>query len=594
MSLKAISNNLKSESKNDHKHEHKSTKKTPTEFKASILSISTCTVLINLNSKLNLALLSRFLNIYDQNSKELDEHAGGIYNLEFYGNCARGETLIDRIKSEFNNQSTIKFKYCGYRKINIKFFANGKLQMTGLRYENEAKEVATLLINIINKVNLNIIKNINNLKDVSKMFDFQLVYDETTKNVFYYRKYFDRFLKDYNFDTNLVYDDNKNQSNNNNNNNINNTNNKSNNNNQSNNNTSHVNFNRKGYIKGIHDLYVDTIENDNQEYLKENEWSGDNYIKMIIDKLERLKSYFTKELETSLINSTSLIEVKKNIESLMKIYTDFKFNSLDKLLSDISKNMFSTDEQTLIDIKSEVFKFNKIYKNLLENKINRLISIRTIDIDICNSVKKYLNIINYDENEYKNDHINDNSNITIPLEDLELKTNIIETPHNYFISGTETVLINSDFSINHNINLKKISKILLKQGLFNSYEPDEYPGVLTKYYYNPNNTIQGICNCTPHCSTKEKHSVCTKITISIFRTGSVIITGARNNEHLISAHDKIIKILKDNIDIIKGIDCEDDHKHIAILNNEFRKISKKTRLFFIKKSNIIDYDKIVN
>ena len=47
-----------------------------------------------------------------------------------------------------------------------------------------------------------------------------------------------------------------------------------------------------------------------------------------------------------------------------------------------------------------------------------------------------------------------------------------------------------------------------------------------------------------------------------------------------------------NIKIIKGVDNEDDHKQIAILNNEFRKISKKTRLIFIKKENIINYESI--
>ena len=138
--------------------------------------------------------------------------------------------------------------------------------------------------------------------------------------------------------------------------------------------------------------------------------------------------------------------------------------------------------------------------------------------------------------------------------------------------------------------LKKISKILKKEGYFNTYEPDEYHGVLTKYYYNINNTIQGICNCSVHCSTKEKNSICTKVTISIFRTGSIIITGSRKLLHLMAAHDKILKILKDNIEIIKGVDNEDDHKQIAILNNEFRKISKKTRLFFIKKDQIVNYD----
>jgi hypothetical protein len=52
------------------------------------------------------------------------------------------------------------------------------------------------------------------------------------------------------------------------------------------------------------------------------------------------------------------------------------------------------------------------------------------------------------------------------------------------------------------------------------------------------------------------------------------------------------KGVKDNIHIIKGNDNEDDHKQIALLNNEFRKISRKPRLFYIKKVNIIDYYKI--
>ena len=98
---------------------------TPLEFKSTPLSISTCTLITNLNSKINLGLITRFINIYDQYSTELNEKEGGIYNLEFYGNCARGETLIDKIKDEFNNQATIKFKYWGFRNVNIKIFANG-------------------------------------------------------------------------------------------------------------------------------------------------------------------------------------------------------------------------------------------------------------------------------------------------------------------------------------------------------------------------------------------------------------------------------------------------------------------------------------
>jgi len=59
------------------------------KFEVSNLTISTCTVITNLNAKVNLGYLTRFVNIYDQNAPELDLKSGGIYNLEFYGNCAR-------------------------------------------------------------------------------------------------------------------------------------------------------------------------------------------------------------------------------------------------------------------------------------------------------------------------------------------------------------------------------------------------------------------------------------------------------------------------------------------------------------------------
>jgi len=576
-----ISKDIKQDRKNNSKKQPENTNNEPIIFKATNVSISTCTVLTNLNSKINLGLISRFISVHEQYSTELDNKTGGIYNLEFYGNCARGETLIDKIKDEFNNQATIKFKYWGFRNVNVKFFANGKLQMTGLKYEDEAKEVANLLINIINNINVPIKTNIESLKDIDKTYDFQLIYDPKTNNVFYYRKYYDRFLTPYTFDTDTIYDSNTNlletdtqkeynrvnsgiES-------------------LCNLINKQVNYNRKGFIKGIHDTYQDTIEEGHYSFLRENEWYGDTYIKSIISKIEHIKTYFIYELENILTKSNTLIEIKCNIDNIIKKYTDFKFTQLDKILSDINKNLYNDDEQTVNNLKHEIFKYHKQYIHLLEKKVNRLVNIRTIDITICNAVKQYI---------LKNSSdISSDINMIIPLEKLELLNEMITEPHNYYVSGTETVLINSDLSINHNINLKKISKILKNEGLFNTYDPDEYPGVLTKYYYNPNNLVQGICNCPVHCSTREKHSICTKVTISVFRPGSIIITGARKLLHLMAAHDKILKILKDNIRIIKGIDNEDDNKQIAILNNEFRKISKKTRLFFIKKDQIIDYEK---
>jgi TATA-box binding protein (TBP) (component of TFIID and TFIIIB) len=621
-----------------------------TELKVTNLSISTCTVITNLNSKINLGLLSRFVDIYDQNAQQLDEKAGGVFNLEFYGNCARGETLIDKIKDEFNNQATIKFKYWGFRNLNIKVFANGKLQLTGPKYEEEAIVVANLLINILKNIKIKIVNDIKKLADVPDKFDYQLFYDIKTKKVYYYRKYYNRFLNVYNFnlkdvlkkvtdtETNTVVESATNvvepviapepvnvvesvvvdtkksrggrkiklkeekQTN------------------QEKQAVQitlpivklsetvispvvttnipliispdefTVDFARKGYNKDVHDFYNDPMKTDDIA----KDWSGDNYVKSTIEIIERIKEYFGKEIEKILTTSTNLEQLKTKMNDIMTKYNDLAGVSidkqtLDKLITDINKNYYNDDEHTLIDIKSRIYQYAKQYKNLCEKKINRLVTIRTIDINICHWVKQYLDTL--DKIVFDTE-----GKISIPIEDIELKAKIIDEPHNYFVSDTETVMINSDLSINHNINLKKMSKVLKKLGMFNTYYPDEYPGVLTKYYYNPTNKIQGICSCTPHCSTKEKHSVCTKITISIFRPGSIIITGPRNTTQLMLAHDLIIKILKEHIDSVKGgLDNEDDEdsKQIGLMNNEIRKISRKPRLFYFKRNSIVDYDKVV-
>ena len=143
------------------------------------------------------------------------------------------------------------------------------------------------------------------------------------------------------------------------------------------------------------------------------------------------------------------------------------------------------------------------------------------------------------------------------------------------------MIIRVDFNINLNILSAFLKK---KYNIYNSYKPDEYPGVLTKYYYHPENENQGICTCEPHCSSKEKKSRCCKITISIFRPGSIIITGAKSIEQLKHTYGVINKILKDNFNYLQGTEIEEDN--IKKNPNDNRKICRKPRLFYIKKENI--------
>jgi hypothetical protein len=227
--------------------------------------------------------------------------------------------------------------------------------------------------------------------------------------------------------------------------------------------------------------------------------------------------------------SRTLSNLRENVEKISNKYQDFKFDDLDEILNNINKNIYSTDEYTLVEIKSKIYDFIKEYHKLLEKKVNRMVIIRNTDVSICNDLERYLerqfNVLHQQTHSLNNTLLNNtllNNTLikedilkNISLETLDLLTGKITEPNAYHVHSTNTVLINSDFAVNFNINLKKFSKILKKKGLFNTYEPDEHSGINLKYYYNLSNIIQGFCNCNPHCATKEKKSVCTKITILI-------------------------------------------------------------------------------
>jgi hypothetical protein len=555
------------------------------EFKASNLTISTCTVLCNLNKRINLELFTRFLPIYDVNAPELDEKKGGVYNMEFYGNCARGETGMDKINSVFNNQTSIKFKYWGFRMLNVKIFRNGRLQLTGLKYEDEAELIGNLLINIIKGIDISVNHNLDDVIATSRSYDMQMVYNPSNKKVTYYRRYYKRFLNNYKFNLEEAY-------------------------NAANAANAKLTINLKGknFKKGIQDLYIDSFENDCKEKIKEledNHWFSDTKILKIIDMLDFAKGYITKEVEKILTSSVDLKTLRENIVKFQKeVVLDFKNYSKDKdapvlksILDSIAKNIYPTDEQTLIEVKSDIHEILKDYLDMLTKKITRLVFIRNSDVNICKTLEEYIsanpNITKKQKHTTKTDisksdvSKSDTNKIIINMHDLD-PSNIKGSASNieYSVSGIETVMINSDLFVNYNINLKKMAKILKKKGLFNTYDPEDHSGVNLKFYWNREYECDGICRCNPHCSTKEKKSICNRITVLIFRPGSIIITGSRTIEQLRAAHEFTIKLLKETMAAVRIDERTDDTKQVALLNNEFRKISRKPRLFYIKKDKI--------
>jgi TATA-box binding protein (TBP) (component of TFIID and TFIIIB) len=130
----------------------------------------------------------------------------------------------------------------------------------------------------------------------------------------------------------------------------------------------------------------------------------------------------------------------------------------------------------------------------------------------------------------------------------------IEIPSNEF----RVVMINTNFSLNYNINLVETVRIFGENKVFASvtFEPDRYSAVKIKF--KPSENMK-------------------QVTASIFSTGKIIVTGAETlkeiafayniiNQH-INAHKDVIKVSKtvvtDVFDTIYGYNIEDCVRHLG-------------------------------
>jgi len=129
-------------------------------------------------------------------------------------------------------------------------------------------------------------------------------------------------------------------------------------------------------------------------------------------------------------------------------------------------------------------------------------------------------------------------------------------------------MINTDFKTFTNetmeekflIKRKVLHKILMSDIYNNkcSFEPGKYHGVKLEFFWNKNKNKQdGICNCSEHCFGKgngDGNKNCKKITVAIFESGSVLITGGVSFEQIEEAYNYITTVFKKHKDEIKKTD----------------------------------------
>lgn len=116
-------------------------------------------------------------------------------------------------------------------------------------------------------------------------------------------------------------------------------------------------------------------------------------------------------------------------------------------------------------------------------------------------------------------------------------------------------LINSDFKTGIEINRENINSLLqTKYDIYSCFERSIYPGVKVQYFWQQNDNTHGVCNCKTPCNGKGKGNGdgdCKKITIAIFQSGCIIITGASQPIQINHAYTFICDVIKNNMNYIK-------------------------------------------
>ena len=146
----------------------------------------------------------------------------------------------------------------------------------------------------------------------------------------------------------------------------------------------------------------------------------------------------------------------------------------------------------------------------------------------------------------------------------------VNSLNNMKIDNYKITMINSDFNTHFKIDLLKLLSILNNndKDLFTKFNPEKYRGLIIGYYWNLNKAKQdGKCLCKCKCNGKGNGNgdgQCKKITISVFKSGSIIITGGRLVKQIEDAYSLINEIFRDNyyeinkLSILDFINNEDD------------------------------------
>lgn len=203
------------------------------------------------------------------------------------------------------------------------------------------------------------------------------------------------------------------------------------------------------------------------------------------------------------------------------------------------KNRFDNQITIIFKVNNNYMPNIKIFKNgnIQLTGIKNTNDTEYIANHIIDKIKYIYNNIDTNINKKTNEDFIDS------LQYLNFKIRMINTD---FKTYTDDKLKNKFI-----IRRKELHNILISSKYDNksSFQPGIYQGVKLEYYYNKNN--DGKCICKFHSFNKKNTNTdCKKVTIAIFESGSILITGGINFEQVKKAYEYITSIIKDNAETI--------------------------------------------
>lgn len=361
-------------------------------IKPSPLKISTFTMICYINNNVNLHLFSRLLNIYQENDVKTEDKNGCFisisnYNEQNHTDMPRG-IVPDKLPVKvFNNQITLVYKYWGFKKINLKIFSNGKLQMTGIQDSFwETKFIGSYLIKLLKSMKYQILTDKSLINKYGKNVDYITYWDKEEKKVKYQRKNIKSFEIQnliniglvYNFDDTTWYSD-----------------------------------------EELNAYYNKIIKFSKTHY---------NYMKSSKDKLLNTYNY-SEEIRIKLIHS---LNIYKRLIKLPNKYINLSNEDFKTLITDtVSKiaEIFKNYETKIIKLhktdKNFVKTINEKYKDVILSKIDNKKEIIELDNDL--TIQNY----NLDENKIKIELINSDFNTRFNNK-LAVINNLLKEKYNIY------------------------------------------------------------------------------------------------------------------------------------------------------------------